>query len=88
MQLDLKAEPYFLEALRYGVESFEGNGVDEAAYARICANSAEVGAADHAEAAGEDVRQARVLELVWRSQLSGAAWAAIGARVSPERPGL
>ena len=84
MQLDLQRDPIFLEALRYGVESFEGEGVDDEGFERVSNNSPEVGAALHAEARGEDVRQARVHEVVWRSRLSSDDWAAV-ARVAPSR---
>jgi hypothetical protein len=82
LQLDLKDEPVFLEALRYAVESFEGQGASEAVFARVASNSAEMGAAAKAEQSGEDVAQARIHETAWRSRLPCEAWQAHGARES------
>jgi hypothetical protein len=84
MQLDLQDEDVFLEALRYGVETFEGQGASAEVFERVAHNSAEVGAAREAEAAGEEVAQARIHETVWRSHLPAAEWAAHGARRSQE----
>lgn len=85
MQLDLKDEGVFLEALAYAVASFEGNGAPEEVFERVSQNSAEVGAAVEAEAAGQDVAQARIHETVWRSRLPSTEWEAQGARVSVGR---
>lgn len=81
LQYKLTDDAIFLEALRYGVESFEGKGVDEATLERIAASSAEVEAAKGAEAAGEDVRQARMHETVWQSRIHSDEWKSIGASV-------
>ena len=86
VQLDIKDDLVFLEGLRHAVERFE-RGVDDA-FTRVAQNSAEVGAAEHAKAAGEDIRQARLHETVWRSHQVHDVWTALGARVleSPEFP--
>jgi hypothetical protein len=79
LQHELGDDPIFLEALRYAVESFEGSGLDEETSRRLAEDSAEVGAARKAEAAGEDVREARIHETVWRSRVSSDEWRALGA---------
>jgi len=84
LQYKLTGDAIFLEALRYGVESFEGQGLDIETLGRIADSSAEVEAAKGAEASGADVRDARIHETVWQSQLSSATWRSIGAQVMAE----
>jgi hypothetical protein len=86
LQLELKDDVIFLEALRYAVESFEGQGADEATFARLAGDSPEVGAATKAEAGGQDIRQARMHETVWRSQLASEPWRALGAKDAEAAP--
>lgn len=82
LDLDLQADAIFVEALRYAVESFEGEGVADEGFERLAADSPEVGAARKAEQAGQDVKRARLHEGVWRSRLPAADWSAL-AQVSP-----
>ena len=78
LDLNLQADAIFLEALRYAVESYEGDGVAEQSMNRIAANSPEVDAALRAETAGENIRQARLHEGVWRSRLHATTWLMLG----------
>jgi hypothetical protein len=82
LDLDLQADPIFIEGLRYAVESYEGNGVGAEGAERIAADSPEVSAARRAEEAGQDLKQARLHEGVWRSRLAAADWSAL-SQVSP-----